>query len=248
VIEVRRTSSRRFIYLADIVRKAIKQSCDNLVIIRTSWVKELAEAEDDFIPGARAIDRVLLRFGAVHVVQPQAFTKAITKMGTLQTPRDDVILYDGLKTTLTKAVDKVREMRETQIELGLDPTVNNLSGHIRGRCVLVGEKINPYLQFSHWPWFDDHDSAAYISKALEEANIVEQDLLWTNAVHPNEGLIVQALMAKKPSLRVVAMGNVAHEKLDALGIGHFRVTHPQHARRFDYHGGYSATLEQAIRG
>jgi hypothetical protein len=194
------------------------------------------------------MDRVLLRFGTIHVVQALTFTTAITKMGTLQTPRGDIILWDNLQTTLLQAIDKVREMRETQVELGLDPTVNNLSGHIRGRCVMVGEKINPYLQFSHWPFFDDRDSAAYISNALEEANIIEQDLLWTNAVHPSEGLIVQSLVVKKPSLRVVALGNVAHEKLDALGISHFRVTHPQYARRFDHHGGYSATLEQAIRG
>ena len=114
--------------------------------------------------------------------------------------------------------------------------------------MLVGEKINPYLNFSHWPFFDDRDSARYISLSLERINIPEPDLLWTNATHPSEGLLVQTLVTHLPNLAVVSLGNVAHEKLVSLGISHRRVTHPQHARRFGQPESYDIALERAIRG
>jgi hypothetical protein len=238
---------RRFIYLAKMIHDAIQQSKDTFVIMSTNWVKELAEADYDFIGAARAMDRVLLRFGAVHVVTESSFHAASVKMGTLQCPRQDVIILSSESPAqLAKLAD---DQRRRQSALALDPSILNLSGSpTAAKAILVGERINPYLDFEHWPFFDDLDSANFISHALEKGNVTEPSLAWTNAEHGQEDRIILEVLKLKPSIRVVALGQVAHEKLTSFGIVHSRVSHPQHARRFESRSNYDVILEQLIRG
>lgn len=241
-----KASSRRFIYLSEILRKAVTVSQRNFVIVNTNWVRELAEASDDFIAGARAMDRIMLRFGAVNVIRPETYAKAVLKMGTLQGQRRDIVMFNG--QNLSRLVELAEDLRATVPEFMLDSKINNISGSPTAKALLVGEKINPYLEFVHWPFFDDRDSAKYISLALEKSNVLESDLAWTNAVHTNESMMAKTIKDLKPSIRVVALGGVAHEKLNDLGIDHTRVAHPQYARRFETYGDYDVVLEQAIRG
>jgi hypothetical protein len=242
-----KASLRRFIYLSEILRNAIKLSQHNFVIVRTSWVQELANADEDFIAGARALDRVFLRFGAVHLVSPGVFQKAVVKMGTLQSPRNDIIVGND-SDAVARAIEQVRLQRESQLGFALKAGITNLSGSPTAKTVLVGEQINPYLEFTHWPFFDDRDSAKFISLALEKSSVLESEIMWTNAIHTNESLVIKVLLSYRPALKVVALGNVAHEKLSNLGISHRRVAHPQYARRFDSNGNYDVVLEQAIKG
>ena len=246
VVVAKQSTSRRFIYFADIVRKTIKLSRRRFVIVKSNWIKELAEASDDFIGAARAIDRIFLRFGAVNVVTPATYKTAVIKMNTLQCPRPDVVIWE--RGSIDELINLAEKRRLQQADFALSPELTNLSGSPTAKAVLVGEQINPYLQFVHWPFFDDRDSARFISQSLEKANIIESDLMWTNAVHTNESLIIQTLLCHWPALRVVALGQVAHDTLNTLGIEHRRVAHPAHARRFDANGHYDLSLDQAIRG
>jgi len=243
------SSSRRFIYLTEIVRKSIDLSCDHLVIVCTNWVKELADSSENFLAAARAIDRVMLRFGAVNIITSSTLQKALLKCETLQAPRPDVIVWTGSHTPRV-AIERMTALRHSQFPEALDPRLKNLSGHIRARAVLVGEEINRYLDFEHWPFFDDRDAASYISLALEKSNVLESDLMWTNIIHPTEANLIQALMVWKPTLKIIAMGNVAHEGLRKLGLTPIRrVSHPAWVRRFKHNqiDHYSEVLDRAIR-
>jgi hypothetical protein len=244
-IERANSSTRRFIYLANVLERAIRFLPHRFVIVRTNWIQELADAPDEFIGAARALDRVFSRFCAVNVIRENTLQRALVKMETLQIPRRDVLLAEHHSTE--EIVSTSQTLRALQLNLALDPTLVNLSGSPSAKALLVGERINPYLSFPHWPFFDDRDSARYISEALEKACIVEQDLLWTNS-QPSKNSVIQIIMAQYPRLKAVALGNVAHEELDRLEVPHARVAHPQYARRFDSKGNYDVVLEKAIRG
>lgn len=249
VIRVDKSSSlRRFIYLAEVIRKSLQISCDNLVVVCTNWIKELAEDPENNVGAARAIDRVMLRFGAVNIVTSATLKKALVKLETLQAPRMDVIEWNG-EPAIRKAIERVQAFRQTQWPEALNPKLTNVSGHLRARAIMVGEKINPYMGWDHWPFFDDRDAALFISQALEKANILESDLMWTNVIHPTESMVVDQLLVWKPTLKVVAMGEVAHAKLSKLNIKYYRrVSHPAWVRRFKHDIGYYADiLDRAIR-
>lgn len=241
---------RRFIYLANELNRAIEQASQRLVIIRTTWVKELAAAPEDWTGAARAIDRILLRFGAVSITQAETLQMAALKMASVQSPRPDIITFTG-RESLDEAITQLVNIRRTRglLPFSFDATTRNLSGSLStAKAILVGDRINPYLPFEHWPFFDDRNAALYMSQALEKAGIPETMLAWTNANHPTGLGLILAMASARPSARLIALGEAASKSLDRLGLQHTRISHPAHARRFESQANYDLILDRVIRG
>ncbi len=121
--------------------------------------------------------------------------------------------------------DKIDAQRQMQHPLSV-ATAGNWSADV----VLVGESFaerkdqDPWYQ---WPFasFSGKGCSRWVTEQLRLANISEKSLLWTNAD--------QDLRAVIDEQQVIALGTSASQSLEAAGIRHEMVPHPQAWKRFN---------------
>lgn len=177
--------------------------------------------------------------------------------------RDDVLVYDRYrwehraKAFAERAVEYLGLLRASAPPSGLHSERYNLTGRVDPRAarrvLLVGDAISPRWlpTWPRWP-FADRDAclsaATWLNRAIHSLGWNEATLTITNAAEPDDHL--PELLAGDRFNRVVALGQVATRRLQALGQPHATITHPQHHRRFN-HGegpaGYARLLEEATR-
>ncbi len=289
------------------LRLAIRCSQDRLVVLDRHWISELAYGRvfrggPAYDVGARCLDRVLRRHGAIIVLcapadqhrQEQRWSEGRTagkfehfpevrqviqlyadlRYGNLAhsgggyldqliqfqdfTERDDVLVYDmdfhqGRRiATFEKILIKRLELVQKQV---LSMRGDNLIG--RGETLLVGEAPSPACaswapRVPRWPWADrdDHLSAAtWLNRAVHHLSSREDRLTFTNA--NGDGNYLPELLWKYKPRQVIALGDVAHQRIRRLGwiTPVTKIEHPQHHRRFSYAAGpegYAKILGKAM--
>jgi hypothetical protein len=118
------------------------------------------------------------------------------------------------------------------------------AGNLKAPFVLVGDAFgpvkndDPLLQLP-FVSFSGTECARWLTQQLEDANVSERELLWLNGDDP----LLNEIVAAHSRKRTFALGSRASGALHALGIKHLHVPHPQHAKRFNYHGGYRLIKE-----
>jgi len=125
-----------------------------------------------------------------------------------------------------------------QIALGISSarfekhfTHSHTAGNWDGRVAIVGESFGErkdHDPFYQWPFasFTNVGCSQWLTRQLDHVGISESELFWINADMLKD-------FTTLGNEKVVALGNVASEKLTACGIVHDRVPHPQYWKRFE---------------
>jgi len=242
------------------MRLAARLSSDRLVIITSSWIDQMAMVLGstmvknmnpavpnyskirefvDSILLARTIDRMILRHGATYL-----FTSDAMEMAEIAFPmfrqRPGVV-------ELTPDTDAQSVLIPASMWKSVVPDVSvNFNGNVAtGRILFVGDQINPvFNHFNHWPFHAISHSARFMTSCMHEAMISEEMALWTNANHTDvdEREAISAFLSKNDKC-IVALGNNAVEGLAAVGVApHFKIPHPQWAKRFNKRDEYVREL------
>ena len=108
------------------------------------------------------------------------------------------------------------------------------AGNMMAPVLLVGERFGPVKggePLYQWPFggLSPNGCSSWLSARLDEAGISESVLLWINADASDEQ--IRFLSVYMPR-QVIALGRVAHDRLESLKIPHYEVQHPQYRSRF----------------
>jgi hypothetical protein len=280
---------------------------EQLVIVDRLWPSELIygrvfRGKGYYGPyNARSMDRVSLRFCAIHVlcipddieyiVKTHAEKKAkglemfdtvrevavryvdwargsvirphdgdlveqMSSYGGFLGLRNDWFHYDVLrdgkdmKKVGKRLVEKLTDRQSKQLSLAREPAHPNFLGYIpEATHLFVGEALGDPNGWSKWPFFGRDKSADFLNRSLHQIAWPEQNGVWTNAEDPDYNLT--RICSAKPTLKVIALGQKAHDRCIKEGIHHVTIPHPQWSRRFDYEGKikgpYHELLEKAIK-
>lgn len=113
------------------------------------------------------------------------------------------------------------------------------AGNLRAPVVLVGEKFAHRKvadSFYQYPFvsFSNAGCSAWLTKLLDDKEISEYNLLWVNSDSPD----LKEILNYYGRRAIFALGDVAHQQLEALGVPHTSHVHPQHAKRFHHRARY----------
>ena len=151
---------------------------------------------------------------------------------------------DEFVHAVARQIDKIKL---DQYVPALNPYDHNFLGHLGlATHLIVGDIANPKSKKLSWPFYDYGHSSLFLTEALHRINFDETTALWTNAHgHPKH---VEAIVALRPSIKVVALGHKASGTLARLGVNHQAVAHPQWVKRFLSHDrqSYATELKQAL--
>ena len=179
--------------------------------------------------------------------------------------RDDVMIYDLDHYSGDRGVARFAQgLVERLSSLGR-AVVPRRGFNLAGRptsgfpaTLFVGEAISPRTPSyatPPWPWCDRDDrqlSATWLNRAIHQLRLREDRLVFTNALPPpgSESHLAELLFGPYPKPRVIALGGVAAEKLERLGVEFAYVCHPAWHKRF-HHGegpaGYAERLREVLR-
>jgi len=112
------------------------------------------------------------------------------------------------------------------------------------KVILVGESFGPRKEadgLAQYPFvsFSNHVCSQWLTRQLEDHDLMERDLLWVNALEPG----AETFLTAHPNLPRVALGDMAftwlceHDRESIAGRV-TKVRHPQHVKRFDVHRTY----------
>lgn len=113
-------------------------------------------------------------------------------------------------------------------------------GNPSANLILVADQRRPDVSL----WADlpfasavKMSSGVYLRQALENAQISIRDVYITNSYEPHREITLMEELeqvGERDLWDVVALGNLASERLTQLGVEHRKVPHPQHWRRFHF--------------
>lgn len=106
------------------------------------------------------------------------------------------------------------------------------AGNLYAKIALVGEsfaEVKDQDLFYQWPFasFSGQGCSRWLTEQLHIANIRENDLFWCNI-----DMVKPGSFDVESVEYLIALGGVAHKRLDELGYQHYTVAHPQYAKRF----------------
>ncbi len=167
-------------------------------------------------------------------------------------------LRNHMNTWVTSLVCKAVEHRARQYTHALEyPNGINIAGSLDlATHLLVGEGLSPDKGLLRYPFGDPMPWAfgMWFARQLDQAGILEEHLLWTNAASYDERAFLndyhlRRLLFLKPSLRVVALGSAAQKAVTDMGVTPaLLLNHPQYQRRFKNHEpGYLQPLRADIQ-
>lgn len=253
-----------FLHYTAALKLASKLSKEKLVVITSSWVDVLShilgassitELESNnknhqtkvlnaWIVVSRILDRVALRHGALYFLS-QGATELSDAAFRGFSKRPDVLTCDRRITsvediTLTLSINNCVQPK------GLDSM--NLNGNIADpEYLFVGDQIQQkFKNFKQWPFHDDAASAFFITSILQELDVPEEKLAWSNANENDSSVITRFLEYR--CARVVALGKEATRRLKSLGITpEFSIPHPSWAKRFNKRDEYLQSLSAILQ-
>lgn len=170
--------------------------------------------------------------------------------------RSDVVLYDrevegrNIDAFCDLVLNRLAARRSSQYKLALDGHFHNFTGHISdAEVLLVGDRCNPKFRSIRWPFYD-HDSngcSLFLTEQLVKLGVHDHKVIMVNSRGCIGERVLSDVLSLKPGLNVIALGNDASAALSSLGIGHTKIPHPQHSRRFNRASGYPE-LSEALSG
>ena len=143
-----------------------------------------------------------------------------------------------------RVIGRVLDLQMQQYDA--DPKDFNLAGHrSEAHTLMVGEALNPkefHRQYMcYYPFFEHANSSLYLAEVLDQINIPEEQLMWTNANDPRH---IKPLY--EDGLKIVTLGSKAGAVVTDLAIPQYNVDHPQYVLRFGGAGDYMKHLKEAI--
>lgn len=228
------------------------------VVFDRCWLSELPygvafrEGRDRLTAaGRRMLERLAMRCGAVVVrCQPEWETvranflsrkniemldndsqlKTVYDLYAEQVTDLPELVYDYTQDDVFSAprlVNKVDGMR-----MPLHPVGSATAGNWDAKIILVGEAFAERKDcdaFYQWPFgsFSNEGCSQWLTDKIDLVDIGEDELLWVNA---DQDL---AFMYDLQPEKIIALGNMAYEKLYKLKIQATAVPHPQAWKRFN---------------
>jgi hypothetical protein len=234
------------------------------VVFDRCWLSELPygvafrEGRDRLTPASRhMLERLAMRCGAV-VVRCQPAWETV-RANFLSRKQIEMLDNDSqLKTVYDLYAEQVTDLPEIIYDYTQDDTIfsaprmvnmvearrmirhpltASTAGNWEGRVVLVGEAFAERKDcdaFYQWPFgsFSNEGCSQWLTDKIDLVDVGEDDLLWVNADQD-----VSFLYDLKPE-KIIALGQMAYEKLYKLKIVAQTVPHPQAWKRFNNSGRY----------
>lgn len=242
-----------FIHLTASLRLASRVSKHKLVVITASWLdvllsklgassidhidehtfRDMTKELHEWIITSRILDRVGLRYGALHCCSPAVSHVAEAAFGGFILSPNTFITRSKY-TWVEAAITTLPFTRCVYPDKDAILDSMNLNGNIAdAEYLLVGDQINPrFKHFNHWPFHDDTASAFFITSLLHHLSVQESKLAWANARGADAGVLIPFTNYRR--LVVVALGKDAEKSLLAMGIKpSASIPHPSWARRFN---------------
>lgn len=258
----RSLTDRPFTHLTAALRLASRISKHRLVVVTASWLdvltsklgasgieditedtfKDVTKELHEWIVTSRILDRVGLRYGALHCC-PEAVASIAEAAFSGFEAHPSTFLVNRRAQWADMAIVSLSFTRCVYPDQDRVLDSMNLNGNIAdAEYLLVGDRINPkFRHFNHWPFHDDAASAFFITSLLHLLGIPETRLAWSNARGPDAEVLVQFTQHRK--LNVIALGKEATKGLVAMGITPMAtVPHPSWARRFNKRNEYIDSL------
>ena len=228
------------------------------VVFDRCWLSELPygvafrEGRDRLTPASRRmLERLAMRCGAVVIrCQPEW-----EKVRANFLSRKNIEMLDNdsqLKTVYDLYAEQVTDLPELVYDYTKDdvfsaprlvnlvegmrfkrhPVQSSTAGNWEGKYVLVGEAFAERKDcdaFYQWPFgsFSNEGCSQWLTDKIDLVDVGENDLLWVNADQD-----VSFLYDLQPE-KIIALGNMAYEKLYKLKIQATTVPHPQAWKRFN---------------
>lgn len=133
----------------------------------------------------------------------------------------------------TRLLDLLAPLERYERHRAEERSIYHATGHVNNHpIVLVGDQVNKTyrtkLAFAGWA-----GSSAYLHKALCLAGF-KYPWYVTNVEDKSNALLVHEVSSLQ-ALKVIALGQRAHERLGDALIPHVTFEHPAHHKRFHYH-------------
>ena len=228
------------------------------VVFDRCWLSELPygvafrEGRDRLTPASRRmLERLAMRCGAVVVrCQPEWETVRANFMGRKQIEMLDndsqlKTVYDLYAEQVTDLPELVYDYTEDDIfsaprmvnmvegrRFKLHPLGTSTAGNWDGKYVLVGETFAEREDcdaFYQWPFgsFSNEGCSQWLTDKTDLADVGEDNLLWVNADQD-----VSFLHDLQPE-KIIALGDLAYERLYKLKIQAIAAPHPQSWKRLN---------------
>lgn len=188
-----------------------------------------------------------LYYGA-QVNEPNTYVEDITSQhGFIQ--RSDCLGYrfniEGAE--IDKFIDtllsRLQAYRASQYQPALEFNTRNIAGHLAtAKYLMVGDTVNYNDYKKCWPFMSYTGSTLFMAEVMHDLKLKEEEFMWTNADCPEQH--VQQIVAAKPSIRIIALGNTAAKAVS--GLPHVLVPHPSYGRRFMGADKWATELQYAV--
>jgi hypothetical protein len=197
--------------------------------------KEHAKREEMYEPGPKIYETAMhferATWGTAGQRVSDDYVGVIASRGGMAL-RPDFVFYDRGCTPVHEAraqvIDKSRALRQTQFDA---PTLNFI-GHPGGATHLfVGDRVNASKARRAWPFVDFGASSRTLAEAIGQSWVDDWRSVFINA-WDDDTLDEFWEWPHRRDLIVVALGQNASKKCEALKIPHRTVYHPSFARRF----------------
>lgn len=150
-----------------------------------------------------------------------------------------------LRFGVAQNCDESQFLRRCQWTKALNPAFPNFNGNLgTARYLFVGDRINQIFRWPHPPFYAQCGCVPWLNAQLDIVGIPEHDIVWMNSNNvpgmddDDVSRDLVEIMATKPKLKVVTLGNVSTRIVKKIGIVNpVAINHPQWAKRFHYHDG-----------
>jgi hypothetical protein len=194
--------------------------------------------------------------GSAHELAPEPdYAEQLTSTGGVA-GRLNWSFYDFTMNAASKEIFKEEQDRliealymaksGTWFPYGSEDRIVDICGNLqKASIVLIGDKSGG--ERPNWPFCHNEGSSSFLNGTLHKLWADEEKIAIINAWGPR-GYVGLLHLAEEGGATVVALGNRAMEACVQYGvIVDFKISHPQFARRFHFHGGYYAdSLKRAI--
>lgn len=138
-----------------------------------------------------------------------------------------------VQSLLEMNADNLFSQNTGQSIIHCNPKFLNATGDYgQAKYLLIGDQSKPKTRRKTWPFFEYGNSSLWLAEALHILNVPEYELMFMNAVYPENQDYTNWLAHFFGSLHVVAMGDTAKQFCDRLNIQAVKIRHPQYYRRF----------------
>lgn len=133
---------------------------------------------------------------------------------------------------------------------------NNYLGFLdSAEFIFVGDQSDVKSRI-HWPYYGENGPALLLAEVLDELNFDETRAVWINVCDQSGGTYIIESLKRKPNMRVIFLGNEAHEGWNTWVKKHadnlslypelYKVMHPEYALKFGKKDELKAALSYLV--